>query len=432
MGLGWGWGAVPVRAQSGCRAIVSGVDTLHISSSAPLREDVVANLTVLRQQAVARGDREAVMCTVGRQDFRVLGHGAKNATFVLANDYVTFKLQPRAPEPLPTLTAELRSLFLWQQGAFDAIAEAEEMVSHMVEWDTLGGRVPQRIRVSRCDLTVDFQGWIPRAEDEARFIRRARKIDIHHDGNRFSGFSFGRGHISARLYDKTLEIEGSDKTWFRELWRTSAPTVFDPAAPVWRLEYQLRRAGLRGFENEDAAAEGQVRRGPPILDQPNDVFASARQLWVYLCEEWLSLREPRTETSRKILTPEWQALADQGFTAPQWNTCPANLVRIAHKSRGRRNAAHLTGYVARVCADEAIFKSGVFDRSRAVEVLVQAVEEYCASSDRPFEQRVAEFARDGRTRMAPFAGPLPWGAAPRPVPPPDSTSLASSEGFDAE
>jgi hypothetical protein len=68
---------------------------------------------------------------------------------------------------------------------------------------------------SRVDIYADFQGWVPRPHDYDRFVTMSRRntshIAIHHDGCRFTGFTFGRDSIVARLYDKTSEIAHSGK-----------------------------------------------------------------------------------------------------------------------------------------------------------------------------------------------------------------------------
>jgi hypothetical protein len=81
----------------------------------------------------------------------------------------------------------------------------------------------------------------------------------------------------ARLYDKSLEIAHSGKGWMREIWADRR----DPSAPVWRLEFQLRRQVL---------AESSLR-------EPQDVTAKWQNLWGYAMK-WLSLREPAPNATR--------------------------------------------------------------------------------------------------------------------------------------
>ena len=58
-----------------------------------------------------------------------------------------------------------------------------------------------------------------------------------------------RGEVSARLYNKTLEIreQSPDKAWFRDVWKRSP--LYREGEDVWRLEFQLRRAGFSSFRS---------------------------------------------------------------------------------------------------------------------------------------------------------------------------------------
>lgn len=92
--------------------------------------------------------------------------------------------------------------------------------------------------ISRADIFVDFatdmdfekiekQSWITRAEDALKRWKRET----------FTGWSRGYGgHISARLYDKTVEIKKSSKDYLQEIWVNQG---WDKEQGVWRLEFQL-------------------------------------------------------------------------------------------------------------------------------------------------------------------------------------------------
>ncbi len=129
---------------------------------------------------------------------------------------------------------------------------------------------------SRVDIYCDFQGWVPQPRDYDRFVTRSRRntahIAIHHDGRRFTGFTFGHDAMVARLYDKTVEIRHSGKEWMRAVWAES----LDPSKPVWRLEFQLRRELLAQCS----------------LQQPQDGLGKRQDLWTY-ATRWLSLRSQR-------------------------------------------------------------------------------------------------------------------------------------------
>jgi len=45
-------------------------------------------------------------------------------------------------------------------------------------------------------------------------------VAVHHDSRQFTGFTFGRDAMVARLYDKGAEIAHSGKSWMRAIWGT--------------------------------------------------------------------------------------------------------------------------------------------------------------------------------------------------------------------
>ena len=89
-------------------------------------------------------------------------------------------------------------------------------------------------KVSRVDLCVDLPGV-----DVGKFctlalhgqsVCRATQDDFHRDRGRFTGVTFGRGDIVARIYDKVLEVSTAKPdpekqriafySWPGEVWRS--------------------------------------------------------------------------------------------------------------------------------------------------------------------------------------------------------------------
>lgn len=91
----------------------------------------------------------------------------------------------------------------------------------------------------------------------------------------------------------------------------------------------------------------------------------------------------------------------------------------------------MAGYMARLCADRAVFEDGFFDPRKAVETLFEEALKYCASTDRPFEVRVAEQSKQVRDRLMPYSGPLPWRRRPKATGT-DGGGASASEGSDVE
>lgn len=85
--------------------------------------------------------------------------------------------------------------------------------------------------LSRVDVFVDFQcDYDMEAFPRVAWVTRAGGFDTHARIGQFTGYSIGMGgNISSRLYNKTLEIKKSNKTYFDELWRRGG---VDPERPI--------------------------------------------------------------------------------------------------------------------------------------------------------------------------------------------------------
>jgi excisionase family DNA binding protein len=192
-----------------------------------------------------------------------------------------------AAEPFPPVFIQWHSPFIHAYGLESTVSMVEDWLDKAV----MEARAP--LSVSRIDLYCDFQGWTPKVGDLNHFSCRAVRRNLfevpqqaHLVGRRFSGFTFGKGDVVSRIYDKTLLMPSRGEHWQEELW-----TGRNPLFPVWRVEFQLRRRALR-------------RLGLETLEQ---ALASRQSLWDY-ATAWLSLREPGADgnMSRWKEAPSWR------------------------------------------------------------------------------------------------------------------------------
>ncbi|HVC78422.1 MAG TPA: hypothetical protein VND96_18100 [Candidatus Micrarchaeaceae archaeon] len=258
---------------------------------------------------------------------------------------------------MPAVYARIASEFIHEVGPLKALADLRSFVGALL--DQVGETI-----CSRVDICADFQGWVPRSEDYDRFITRSRRntshIAVHHDGRRFTGFTFGRDAMVARLYDKGLEIAHSGKDWMREVWAHR----LDASAPVWRLEFQLRRQVLAECS----------------LSEPQDVVAQQQSLWAYAMQ-WLSLREPIPGATR-TRWPVAGVWAD--LTRTEAGVAYSPLVRKRIREHDESVLVRgLTGYASSLAA-----LTGVSDLDLAMLVSRRRVGEYMDATGRDFRQLV--------------------------------------------
>ncbi len=296
------------------RLVWSGVDTLELSSRAPLGSAVVERLRALR---AIRGRQEVV--TYAGETFRVERKRGRLGAIRLVGETMTVAVRPDAQGQRPRVVFEIGALALACHEA-DAVVERARAVLACLSPSPAGA---PELHVSRIDLAADVQGWTVRPTDLKRFCTRARRIREWDGPTTFTGFTFGKGAIQVRIYDKIRKSEKDGEAWQRERW-TASPR-HRPGAPVWRVEFQLRREGLMSH----ALTQPRVR-----LDTWEQVRPALRSLWTTLTERWLSYRLPRTGKSRRRYAPAWREVMDAFAGRAGPNPAPT-LHRVAQRVSAR-------------------------------------------------------------------------------------------------
>ena len=339
---------------SSVRVLAAGVDSLYVSfkgEGGAARLDAIELLKIKAQEAgqpqlfQLADDRKALVQSSGWGSYRY---------WLRCGDFDVFVGRGQS---LPAAYARIASQFIHEVGPIRALADLKSFVGALLD------QVDEAI-CSRVDIYGDFQGWVPVSDDYQRFVTRSRRntshIAVHHDGRRFTGFTFGRDAMVARLYDKSLEIAHSGKRWMHEVWGAG----LDVSAPVWRLEFQLRREILAEC----------------LLTSPEDVLALRPNLWAYAMQ-WLSLREP-TPGATRTRWPVAGVWSDLKRSQAEVNYSPLVRKRIREHEESVL-VRGLTGYASSLAA-----VTGVSDLDLAMLVSRRRVGEYMDATGRDFRELV--------------------------------------------
>jgi hypothetical protein len=216
---------------------------------------------------------------------------------------------------------------------------------------------PDTARCSRLDLYVDWQGgWHPdfaAGGDERCFVKRVHAaVDRHSVDSHVTGFDIGKSAVRARLYNKTVEMRKGKNEWYPELLAARHGDRFDVAQDLWRLEFQLRREGVKGFrlratlelDDPDEVIDAELAAEDlPHLHSVRKALHWAGHLWDYLTRHWLRLVVP-TQDANRGRWPEHSTLAAlrMAFSllalrgAPALPEADRELVRAARYSGYRR------------------------------------------------------------------------------------------------
>ncbi len=300
----------------GCqvRVLLIGVDSLYLSYYGEIDPHVDFEISGKKLQAQNRDPKERALAQwevqghifeVSDRGQRGVGHGG--FAYVLEDKAFRIALSSSGSRALPLGYVKISSEYLAHVGP---VAAVDELNAIMV---TLGN-ADATPTVSRVDLYVDFQsdiemeGW-PRAA----WVTRSGSINTYSVRGEFSGYTVGQGGpISCRLYNKSLEILKSHKTYFVELWKRSG---MDPNRRVWRLEFQavrevLHQLGIQSFKG---------------------LMRELGGIWAYATQTWLRLAVPQTGDSNRARWPThplWARLA-----GIQWSTADTSLARTFSPAR---------------------------------------------------------------------------------------------------
>ena len=182
-----------------------------------------------------------------------------------------------------------------------------------------------------------------------------------------SGFTFGKGAVVARIYNKALEQSAHRDTGASLLWGD-----FDRDQPVWRLEFQFRRQALIQLGVASGVGALEARQG----------------LWRYGTTEWLSLRErsAHSKPSRWPEDPLWSWLRFVDIGSP----CNPLIRARIRKANFSRVVSGLVGYLSSLGA-----LTGTDDMGRVMGSARVHGEQYVMERGIPFSRLVkAKVARN--------------------------------------
>ncbi len=252
--------------------------------------EVEGRLFLLKGNAQSR-DREVR----SRAQFEALGHwfevwdrGRPGFEYVLQDNAFRLFIASIAARNMPLAYVAISSEFLAHKGPQGAIDELTPIIRKLGE----GYDYPDP---SRIDLFVDFQTDADlEAPGRKAWVGRARSVNAHSENDKFTGWTVGQGSIlSARLYEKSIEVLKSGKSWLYPLWTRGGA---DLDRPVWRLEFQVKRQVL---------LELGIRSFRSLMDNLGGI-------WQYCAQDWLRLTVPQAEDSNRRrwpVHPVWAKLA---------------------------------------------------------------------------------------------------------------------------
>jgi hypothetical protein len=351
-----------IMAEQGAaiRELASGVDALYLSGQASLPETLLAHIEAARAEAEVAGG--AVAIDFGGEAVRLAPHAWGKYRYCLTHPYGRIGLT--GSKNLPAIRIQPRAEFLHGAGAAGVVNWFRDVVESECG--------PVLLTVSRLDIHADFQGWNLHGDDRGRFVCRGTARTTYEDVEYFNGLEFGKresGTVTARIYDKTVEVEKKGSAYWKDIWGSA----YEPSLSVLRVEFEIGRGALRQYR----------------LNAPEEVLAAVGALWADLTSSWLSYRIPTDDCtkSRWPVSPEWQAVRRARLAEDAYG------IKRMYDGRRRgeleRLVRGLTGFLSSVAA---VSNGGSLEETLGTTRWL--VRSYERRSGPSFEDRTAEKRRE--------------------------------------
>src|SRR6476469_9595021 len=339
------------------RVLLAGPDTLYFSCDLPLSEAMRERLNEEKATAQTLADERRVHCPewLGA---RVCPQGAKGGyAFLIETENFSVKLLGERIQNRPSVYLEMRSyaLHTHPEGPQGACRAALAWVREKLYVDQPSKLVNDALsfeaaKLSRVDVHIDYQGGyapsLTNVSEELRcFIRPGKtKGALYFQGSRPTGYAFGKGHVQARLYNKSLETKEKANDSYAALLLAKNGGAYDPEQDVWRLEFQLRRECAKGFklyappEEDDDEAEIEAELAAEELQHIGTLprfFARMNELVLFLTQHWLRLVEDNgsANRSRWPMHATWIALRAEFGRLAQAQPPDEDVRRLVRGSR---------------------------------------------------------------------------------------------------
>jgi hypothetical protein len=226
----------------------------------------------------------------------------------------------------PNFYVKYSSQALWRESAF-------LLHEKFLQWISSIGYVSYKMEsLSRVDFNFDYN--LPIIDfNEDSFVSYSSKDSQYRQDGVVQTFTFGKGDIVLRVYDKVAEIkQQSDKVWFYLLW--------EQAENVWRIEWQVRKSILKQFG----------------IITFNDLKNRQGDLLHHLASEHDTLRIPTNDSnaSRWPLHPLWIDLQQRIEEISHLGISRINGEQAVMEERLKRMAISIYGYLKRIAAIECV------------------------------------------------------------------------------
>lgn len=222
-----------------------------------------------RKKEIAKEDRTDKVIVHLEKDkkFQILPNGLRFHSYVLHNDSYEIKISKNRSKSKNNFPVGIRikSMKLWQRGYISAYEECIDFLKLVFKGNIIAEKL------SRADICCHTDEVYIDSVDITSFRGNFKKNEIYMNNRTVNGMTFGSfndKNILCRIYDKSLEIKTSNKTWFYDIWKKATGNI----EKIWNVEFQLGRKFFRDRK----------------IETVQDFILKTKTIWTYLTTEWIS------------------------------------------------------------------------------------------------------------------------------------------------
>jgi hypothetical protein len=332
----------------------TGIDSLYLSYQGELSVESSIRLTELKKLAQSNDPSTVSLAQIALNNhiFEVKDRGRHPFAFILNDNWYRIEIAKLGAIRTPLAHVQVMSELLTEYGVDSSVSDLNDIVHKL-------GIVTTSPAVRRLDLCVDFVTDYPLADIvDDDWVTRAKDMDRYTVQRTFSGWVIGvGGNLSARLYNKTLEMTKEPRPYLEQIHRECG---WNGYSDVWRLEFQFRREALREL-------------GIISFNSLNESLAG---LWQYASTDWLRLTLPNQSDN----------------TQSRWPTaCVWDVLQHAHWS-GDDAISRVPVDKGRPPSDRSLFINGIsgltsFMAQEGYSDPIEGVHKYIQSAKRFHDNR---------------------------------------------
>lgn len=283
------------------RVLASGFDTIVLAIDVEWKNDSFFEYLDLLKAISIKDEKETAVAISNHETNEnlwtgvVKPHGTKGYEWNLSSaDFSILIGKWLKPKSRPSIMAQISSEAIWRSGP-------QNIVSFLLNLLKQAGAKILFAKASRIDLCIDIlfpvKNWGMKLINHR--VTRANYAAPHFFNDTMTGLSIGKGKISARLYDKPLEIkQQSNKLWMYDIWETQeVPSGFK----IIRIEFQIRREVIKDLG----------------LNSIDSVFDSSDNIWAYCSKQWLKFQTNPGKHHTQRKTYRWWKTIQNGFLGIQ-------------------------------------------------------------------------------------------------------------------